>query len=596
MNSRTLRLGALSAGLLSTIPVGAIGLGDMVLHSRVGEPLRAEVPINAEPGETVEARCFTLAPLDGSDLPVISAGRTKLVREGNNYRLLITGSKPVAEPIFLIGLRAGCGTDLQRDYVLMPAEPLVLASPSPSAAGTAGTPAGGVRSSGAPSQHWRASEGDTLEGIAEALVPDNLVQQRRMLAALKRANPQLSGRPGLAEGTPVAIPDVKQRVAAERDNLPEQRTKSRSEEPPPPPPPPPKVAKPVATPKAGGVDRVLLGAPPAELKAGEKVVPAKGSREEMDERLLKLDTTIQSLNAQIEALDKALALTTEALALRQKLKAAQGADGGLQSPLAKPAEPPPSASSNWLEILVSALVGGIVAAALANYLGRRRERRAEDEVPLAIAGHARPGVPGSVRSNPALVARVRTSAAEPGAKATAASAEVDVRVDGALQQPGEIKVVDVYGSQDESAIALAEIMLSFGRLQGAAETLAHHIEESASDNPRPWLMLLDLYRRGGLRGDYTKLLPPLRQRFNLQVPAWKDLETSNAGLRSLEDYPHVIGRLTAAWGTQDCLSYLYRLIHDNREGQRDGFPLEVIEEMVLLMLVLEAGYDLERAG
>ena len=110
MNSRTLRLGALSAGLLSTIPVGAIGLGDMVLHSRVGEPLRAEVPINAEPGETVEARCFTLAPLDGSDLPVISAGRTKLVREGNNYRLLITGSKPVAEPIFLIGLRAGCGT------------------------------------------------------------------------------------------------------------------------------------------------------------------------------------------------------------------------------------------------------------------------------------------------------------------------------------------------------------------------------------------------------------------------------------------------------------------------------------------------------
>lgn len=596
MNSRTLRLGALSAGLLSTIPVGAIGLGDMVLHSRVGEPLRAEVPINAEPGETVEARCFTLAPLDGSDLPVISTGRTKLVREGNNYRLLITGSKPVAEPIFLIGLRAGCGTDLQRDYVLMPAEPLVLASPSPSAAGTAGTPAGGVRSSGAPSQHWRASEGDTLEGIAEALVPDNLVQQRRMLAALKRANPQLSGRPGLAEGTPVAIPDVKQRVAAERDNLPEQRTKSRSEEPPPPPPPPPKVAKLVATPKAGGVDRVLLGAPPAELKAGEKVVPAKGSREEMDERLLKLDTTIQSLNAQIEALDKALALTTEALALRQKLKAAQGADGGLQSPLAKPAEPPPSASSNWLEILVSALVGGIVAAALANYLGRRRERRAEDEVPLAIAGHARPGVPGSVRSNPALVARVRTSAAEPGAKATAASAEVDVRVDGALQQPGEIKVVDVYGSQDESAIALAEIMLSFGRLQGAAETLAHHIEESASDNPRPWLMLLDLYRRGGLRGDYTKLLPPLRQRFNLQVPAWKDLETSNAGLRSLEDYPHVIGRLTAAWGTQDCLSYLYRLIHDNREGQRDGFPLEVIEEMVLLMLVLEAGYDLERAG
>ncbi|MFZ1444008.1 MAG: hypothetical protein WAS49_00800, partial [Candidatus Dechloromonas phosphoritropha] len=131
VNSRTLRLSVLSAALLSATQSWAIGLGDIVLHSRVGEPLRAEVPINTEPGETIEASCFTLAPLGGSDLPVISAGRTKLVREGDRYRLLITGSKPVSEPIFLIGVRAACGIDLQRDYVLMPPEPLVLASPAP---------------------------------------------------------------------------------------------------------------------------------------------------------------------------------------------------------------------------------------------------------------------------------------------------------------------------------------------------------------------------------------------------------------------------------------------------------------------------------
>ena len=79
VNSRTLRLSALSAALLSATQGWAIGLGDIVLRSRVGEPLRAEVPINTEPGESIEASCFTLAPLDGSDLPVISAGRTKLV-------------------------------------------------------------------------------------------------------------------------------------------------------------------------------------------------------------------------------------------------------------------------------------------------------------------------------------------------------------------------------------------------------------------------------------------------------------------------------------------------------------------------------------
>lgn len=137
-------------------------------------------------------------------------------------------------------------------------------------------------------------------------------------------------------------------------------------------------------------------------------------------------------------------------------------------------------------------------------------------------------------------------------------------------------------------------MLSFGRPQGAAETLARHIEESASDNPRPWLILLDLYRRGGLSGEYTRLLPAMRQKFNLQVPAWQDLQTPISGLKSLEDYEHIVSRITAIWGTQECMDYLYQLVHDNRAGQRSGFPLEVIEEIVLLLLVLEAAYGLQR--
>jgi Tfp pilus assembly protein FimV len=593
VNSRTLRLSALSAALLSASQGWAIGLGDIVLRSRVGEPLRAEVPINTEPGETIEASCFTLAPLDGSDLPVISAGRIKLVREGDRYRLLITGSKPVSEPVFLIGVRAGCGIDLQRDYVLMPPEPLVLASAAPAPGDGVDTPSAGARGRGAGSQEWRASEGDTLESIAEALVPDNLAQQRRMLAALKRANPKLSGRPGLADGTPVTIPDVRQRLVAERDTLPEQRPpKARSEDappPPPPPPPPPKIAQPVAAPKAGGADRVLLGAPPAEIAPGQKAVPAKGSREEFDERMLKVQATIQSLNAQIEALDRALALTAEAMALQQKMQAAGTAAPSLPAPVAKPAAPPPAASGTWQDFLLSALAGGLIAAGLAHFLGRRRDRRAEREVPLAIASPARPAAPG-----PAPAPRVGSVASPAGA--TTGAAPVDLHLDGFSRPPGDLRAVDVRYNQDESAIALAEIMLSFGRLQGATETLARHIEDSASDNPRPWLMLLDLYRRGGLRGDYTKLLPTLRRKFNLQVPAWQDLEAPVSGLRSLEDYEHVIAQLTTIWGTQDCLNYLYRLVHDNREGQRIGFPLEVVEEIVLLMLILESGYGLERVG
>lgn len=103
MKSTTLHLSTLSAAFLAALPAWAIGFGDIVMHSRIGEPLRAEVPIKAEPGEDIESSRFSLAALDGSDLPVVSTARTKLVRNGDNYRLQITGSKPVSEPIFLVG-------------------------------------------------------------------------------------------------------------------------------------------------------------------------------------------------------------------------------------------------------------------------------------------------------------------------------------------------------------------------------------------------------------------------------------------------------------------------------------------------------------
>ena len=590
MTTNIFRISALSAAIFSAMPAWAIGFGDIVLHSRIGEPLRAEVPINAESDEHLETTCFSLAPLNGSDLPVVSGAKTKLVREGNRYRLHITGSKPISEPIFLIGLRAGCGVDLQRDYVLMPAEPLALASPPTTAPGAAApTTTNGARSRSGTMQEFRAKEGDTLESIAETLVPDNLAQQRRMLAALKRANPQLNGRPALVDGTAVRIPDVKQRVAAEREAPPPQETKPISEA------PPPKPAKVASTAKASSGDRVVVGDPPPEIKPGEKAAPPKNSKAELDDRMLKLETTIQLLNTQIEALDKALALTTETLALQQKLQVAQASSSALPAPVAKPAEPPPPAPDNgsWLEVLFSALVGGTIAGGIAHLLGRRRSRQLEDEFPLPLPRERHPAKlePEAIPETPANPAALVTGTAPrtPG-KAVAAN----VKTEDFSRVPNDTKAVEVRFDQDESAIALAEIMLSFGRPQGATETLARHIEESASDNPRPWLMLLDLYRRGGLSGEYTRLLPALRQKFNLQVPAWQDLETPVSGLKSLEDYEHIASRVAVLWGKQECMDYLYNLTHDNRDGQRAGFPLEVVEEIVLLLLILESAYGLRR--
>lgn len=590
MNTKLFRLNALGLALVSSY-AGAVGFGEIVLHSRVGEALRAEVPLIAGAGESIETACFSLASLPGSELPAVSNARIRLVRSGTAYRLIISGTRPVAEPIFVIGLRANCGVDLQRDYVLMPAAPVMLAAAeseaTPPVSSTAARKSGNFR-------EWQAHDGDTLAGIAESQAPDGSAEQRRLLLAMKRANPGLSADEPLPEGTLVRIPNLRQRATVERgtptsSSAPRPQRSQQDEAPP---PRPKKVAKPEAV--AGqtnkGGDRLVLGKPPENLQPGEKATPPRANLNEMEERMLKLETTLQVLNQEIDKLNSALALTTEALAIQNKIQAAQSAPPPDTASAVKAgvATPPPvdrSSQNNWLELLFSALAGGGIAAGMAHLLSRRRQNLGDDELPLAISGY-RPEVQvrppaSSIFEAPAKSTSQPVEPAPPPAPST-----VDI--------PLEAETVDVNYNEGGTALELAEIMLSFGRVRGAAETLAQHIEENSPENIQPWSMLLDLYRRGDMPTEFGMLASRMREKFNVHIPSWADSNTPVSGLKSLEDYAHIVWRASNSWGTQECLNYLYELVHDNRSGQRSGFPLEVVEEIALLMRILEDAYGLKR--
>lgn len=105
----------------------------------------------------------------------------------------------------------------------------------------------------------------------------------------------------------------------------------------------------------------------------------------------------------------------------------------------------------------------------------------------------------------------------------------------------EPEVIEAKYEDEHSVLALAEIMLSFGRLRGAADTLAEHIEQTMPDSIEPWSMLLDLYRRGGMR-EFEALAGKMRGRFNAATPSWSESTTPISGLKSTEDFPHVIQR------------------------------------------------------
>lgn len=138
----------------------------------------------------------------------------------------------------------------------------------------------------------------------------------------------------------------------------------------------------------------------------------------------------------------------------------------------------------------------------------------------------------------------------------------------------------------EHVLELAEIMMSFGRAEGAAQTLSDFLRDYPKESLVPWLKLLDLYHKSGRRGEYDDLAPKLNRAFNVKVPAWEEF-TGPTTSESVEQFAHIMARVNATWPGQECLDYLTELLRDNRAGARIGFPLGVIDDILLLKSMLE---------
>lgn len=109
--------------LMLPLPGLAAGLGELTVHSQLGEPLRAEIPVSASASETLDSNCFRLAPIHDAELPVIPHARLLLEKRRDGLLLHIVGDAVLKEPLAMLRVRANCGTELQRDYFVMPQLP-----------------------------------------------------------------------------------------------------------------------------------------------------------------------------------------------------------------------------------------------------------------------------------------------------------------------------------------------------------------------------------------------------------------------------------------------------------------------------------------
>ncbi|WP_355659858.1 FimV/HubP family polar landmark protein [Halomonas salifodinae] len=207
--------GAVLLGLsLATPQALALGVGALEVHSHLGAPLEASLPLYDTQGldpaafqaRLADAQTYARAGL--ARTPPLSSLDFRVERRGARLVLVLDSRQPINEPYLdlLIDLEWPGGQQLRQitllldppDYrpLMEPSVPRVPATPSPavvppsppSAAVSPTTPSPAAQAQGDPAF---VRSGDTLWAVASRLRPDSGVDMQQMMLALVAANPEV---------------------------------------------------------------------------------------------------------------------------------------------------------------------------------------------------------------------------------------------------------------------------------------------------------------------------------------------------------------------------------------------------------------------
>ena len=194
--TRSLAVSAMAWTGVSVLgPAHAITLGEITVHSTLGQPLDATVPVQLATGEYLGATCVSAPRGQSAELGAVKQARIQAPETSTPglYDIRVTTLRPLYEPMYELQLQVKCpGTALLvRQYVLMldlpgtlpelAAAPTVVQLPAvPAASGVAEAPgpapdaprpvrARRLAPAGAPIEagsRYRVGEGDTLSTIS----------------------------------------------------------------------------------------------------------------------------------------------------------------------------------------------------------------------------------------------------------------------------------------------------------------------------------------------------------------------------------------------------------------------------------------------
>lgn len=597
--------------------VDAAGLGDAQVKSHLGQALKVEIALVGDDASELGAECFrTYAPSGaGEELPWVRDAITRLERAGpDKTRLIVTTRYAVHEPAIALGMQIACGAQIRRDFTLLLAPLGTAETPRTVDASASEPPRTSGKAGSREADRWTSAEGESAARIARALAPGDRRSQQRIARAIVGANPELYR--GVADAANLPLPAGTRLLVPTAPALAAQAAPATQR--------PAASAQDTGTPDDSAASRDArrstrqgsagksAAASASDANARLSVSSAEGDRplrlslalDESRRQAVPDDATrarLQQEQQLILAIDDRIATTLELNDRIRQLEAAQRAlqaeNARLSALIAKQSESLPAAATitapsgplpDWR------LIAAIATAAVLGIGGwlawRRRRIRVEPVTPLAAATDAVDGEEVEFEAEPLTVADIwPDSHGTPqidGAARDAIDWSPPTLSPGALG-PSSLLHIDDEIEEHDSAVELAEIMMSFGRVQGAAETLAEFIRANPKQAVKPWIKLLEVYKAASMRMEFDALAAQLNKTFNVKAVTWDEFETVKAADESIEQMPHVLSRIEQSWGTRECQRLLHTLLRDNRKGTRQGFPLGIVDDILCLNGVLE---------
>lgn len=131
----------------------------------------------------------------------------------------------------------------------------------------------------------------------------------------------------------------------------------------------------------------------------------------------------------------------------------------------------------------------------------------------------------------------------------------------------------------------AEFFVSLGQTDRALRILKKQIAEANEPNPMVYMDLLALYHSLGLKADFREQREAFGQQFNALVP---DFPSFNLEGKDLEAYPEVLADLTKRWPGAQALVFLDACIFYSPQAQiRPLFDLAAFRDLLLLHMLAE---------